>query len=314
MKKVIVLGASGGMGYALVQELIGRGVEVIAFARHREKLDRLFGNVDGVEIITGDVLIQEDILRACQGVDVIFQSALVPYHEWEVKLPIMIGNIIEAARQVGAKIVIVDNIYAYGKNPGAVVTEDQPKLPHTKKGKLRLQMEQMVLHVHEQGVPSLTVHLPDYYGPNAMNTMMHMTLKSVVANKKASFVGNQHVRREFIFTPDGAKAIVELAIRDDAYGECWNIPAYDVISGKEIIEMIRKITGYEKNVGTITTGMIRFVGFFNPYMREVAEMMYLTENPVVLSGAKYEERIGALPRTSYEEGLRETITFMKNSR
>lgn len=311
MKKAVVLGASGGMGYALVQELISREVEVIAFARNKEKLERLFGQLRGVEIITGDVLNLQDLLKACNGADVIFQSALVPYHEWEEKLPKMIHNVIAAARQVSAKIVIVDNIYAYGKNPGIKVTEDQPKCPHTKKGKIRLQMEDLIKRAHDQGVPSLTAHLPDYYGPNAENTLMHTTLKAIVENKKAYFVGDHNTKREFIYTPDGAKAMVELALRDSSYGHNWNIPAFDVITGKEIIEILRKITGYQKRVGTITKWMIQFIGLFNPFMREVVEMLYLTVDPVVLSGAKYAGKIGPLPRTNYEEGLRQTIVFMK---
>ena len=42
MKKALVLGASGGMGYSLVKELSSRGIKVVAFARTKEKLERLF--------------------------------------------------------------------------------------------------------------------------------------------------------------------------------------------------------------------------------------------------------------------------------
>lgn len=55
MKKVLVLGASGGMGYSIVRELSDRGIEVVAFARTRRKLERLFKNLDNVKIRTGDI-------------------------------------------------------------------------------------------------------------------------------------------------------------------------------------------------------------------------------------------------------------------
>jgi short-subunit dehydrogenase len=42
MKKAVVLGASGGMGYALVNELTERGIETVAFARTKEKLQKLY--------------------------------------------------------------------------------------------------------------------------------------------------------------------------------------------------------------------------------------------------------------------------------
>ena len=36
MKKALVLGASGGMGYSIVKELSSRGIKVMAFARTKE--------------------------------------------------------------------------------------------------------------------------------------------------------------------------------------------------------------------------------------------------------------------------------------
>ena len=56
--------------------------------------------------------------------------------------------------------------------------------------------------------------------------------------------------------------------------------------------------------------MIQFIGIFTSGMREVVEMFYLTEEPVILSGEKYEKEIGALPRTSYRGGLEQTIAWM----
>lgn len=63
----------------------------------------------------------------------------------------------------------------------------------------------------------------------------------------------------------------------------------------------------------VEKNMIKFFGIFNGNMREAVEMFYLNEEPVVLSGEKYEELFGELPRTSYQEGLRENkFEFMKN--
>ena len=46
-----------------------------------------------------------------------------------------------------------------------------------------------------------------------------------------------------MITPDGAKAMVQLALTDDAYGENWNIPGYSVITGEEIVSTLR---GYNR--------------------------------------------------------------------
>ncbi|GAA3328076.1 hypothetical protein GCM10020331_070590 [Ectobacillus funiculus] len=167
--------------------------------------------------------------------------------------------------------------------------------------------------VKESNVPALIAHFPDFYGPNAESTILNYTLQSIVQNKKRPALSEtKKIAREFIFfTPDGAKAIVNLALREEAYGQNWNIPGAGVITGEEMVQTLRGITKYDKRVSTITKGMIRFLGLFNANMREVVEMLYLTEEPVVLSGEKYERIIGKLPRTSYEEGLRQTIAYMK---
>ena len=104
-----------------------------------------------------------------------------------------------------------------------------------------------------------------------------------------------------------------LALTDDAYGQNWNIPSTGVITGLEIVNIIRKLAHYDRKVSTVGKNMIRFLGLFSLNMREVVEMFYLNEEPVVLSGEKYEKNIGPLPRTPYEDGLKATIDYMKHS-
>ena len=311
MKKALVLGASGGMGYSIVKELSSRGISVTAFARTKGKLEKLFGEDPNVTILAGDIFQIEDLRKAAQDVEVIFQSANIPYSEWKEKLPLLMANIVQVAKQQSAKLAIVDNIYAYGRSKGEKVKETDVKNPHTKKGKIRLQIETMIKN---SGVPAVIAHFPDFYGPNAENTILHYTLQNIVKDKKAIFVGDQRIAREFIFTPDGAKALVQLALREEAYGQNWNIPGYGVITGEELVKTIREITPYSKGVSTITKGMIQFLGLFSANMREVVEMFYLNEEPVVLDGEKYERMIGPVPRTSYREGLRQTIEYMQSKK
>ncbi|ETI69771.1 SDR family NAD(P)-dependent oxidoreductase [Neobacillus vireti] len=307
MKKALVLGASGGMGYSIVKELSARGISVIAFARTRSKLEKSFAADSKVTIFPGDLFKLDDLREAAKGVDVIFHAANIPYEEWEAKLQGLISNILTVAKEESVKLAMVDNIYAYGRAAGKKVNELSPKNPHTKKGKVRLQVETTI---KDSSVPTLIAHFPDFYGPNAENTLLHHTLKDIVRNKKSRYVGDQKIAREFIFTPDGAKAIINLALNDEAYGQNWNIPGYGVISGEELIETLRQIRNYDKKVSTITKNMIRFLGLFNAGMREVVEMFYLNEEPVVLDGQKYERFIGPIPRTPYKEGLERTLKYM----
>ncbi|MFL0492464.1 MULTISPECIES: NAD-dependent epimerase/dehydratase family protein [unclassified Bacillus (in: firmicutes)] len=310
MKKALVLGASGAMGYAITKELCNRGIDVIAFARNKGKLESLFQGEEHIQTVAGDVFVKKDIIGAAKGVDVIFHAVNIPYSDWEEKQPKLLRNILEVTKENDLKLGIVDNIYAYGRQVQGLVKENAEKEPHTKKGKIRLQLGMMA---EQSGVKMFIAHFPDFYGPQAESTLIHHTLNGVLANKGSSFVGDKKIAREYIFTPDGAKAMVELALHEEAYGQHWNIPGCGVITGEEMIQYIRELTGYTKRVMTVKRGMIKLIGLLDKQMKEYVEMLYLTEKPVVLSGEKYEKYIGILPKTSYYEGLKETIIYMNNN-
>ena len=87
-----------------------------------------------------------------------------------------------------------------------------------------------------------------------------------------------------------------------------------MISGEEIVKAIREITGYKKDVSTISKKMIQFIGLFNRQMREVVEMFYLNEKPLFLNGEKYKNLLGTIPSTPYDEGLKQTIDYMKRNK
>lgn len=306
MKKVLVLGASGNMGYPIVKEFCERGIKVRAFARNKEKLEQLFSNDEKVEIVQGDLFKEEDLLHAAHDVDLIVHSVNIPYQEWG-KLPTLMSNVIQTVKKTNTILAYVDNIYAYGRSVGEKMTENHLKNPNTKKGKIRLQLENMI---KESGIKFTIAHFPDFYGVDANNTVLNTTIEPVKNNKKAIFIGNPKMAREFIYLPDGAKAFVNLVLNEKAYGEVWNIPSYGPITGEEIIQMIREMTGYDKKITIVSKWMIQMLGLFNPFMREFSEMFYLIDEPVVLSGEKYEQEIGPLPRTSYYDGLKEI--FQKN--
>ncbi|WEG18968.1 SDR family NAD(P)-dependent oxidoreductase [Alkalihalophilus pseudofirmus] len=310
MKKVLVAGASGGIGSAIVYELRERNINVIALARDEDKLNHLFGKDTGVKVVSGDVLNQEDLISASKGVDIIFHAVSFPYPKWgKTHIP-CINHMVKAAEKNRAKIALVDNIYAYGKQPENLVTEEAVKQPHTTKGKIRFTMETIL---KESNVDTLIVHMPDLYGPRANNTLLHETLKNVAKMRKANYIGDLNKGREFLYTKDGAKALVELAIRKDTYNQSWNIPAMHPISGNELMEIFKENKNYQKPLKSVSKRMIAFLGIFSPFMGELVEMMYLTEQPVILSGEKYESTIGLLPRTSYKQGLNETIRWIEES-
>ncbi|PFJ15086.1 hypothetical protein COD67_15670 [Bacillus cereus] len=110
MKKALVLGGSGTMGYAITKELCERGIHVVAFARNKQKLESLFQEERDVTIVAGDVFEKNNLLTAAKGVDIIFHAVNIPYAEWEKKQRNLLTNILEVTKYYDVKLGIVDNI------------------------------------------------------------------------------------------------------------------------------------------------------------------------------------------------------------
>lgn len=310
MKTAIVLGATGGSGQVIVSELLSRGIKVIAFGRSQSKLDALMVEHDHNPKLTyklGDIFDYQTIIDAAKDVEVIFQCANVKYQEMKDKLLLLGESVMKAADILGKKIVIVDGIYVYGHQV-ARGDESHPHQPHTKKGKIRVEFEQLIFSPKWKRAKALIVRLPDYYGPTSQNSYLQPTLEGMAANKISIFIGNLKTPREYVYLPDAAEMIVNIAEQDDSYGENWNIPGAGVISGKEIIKIARQVTGNRKPIIPLTKNAIRFIGLFDVFMREIVEIMYLTKEGFILNGEKYEKRIGPIPKTSFKKGLQKTLT------
>lgn len=105
MKKVVLIGASGFVGSAILNEAVSRGYEVIAIVRNPEKV-KAAENVKVVKADAGDV---EEIAKLAKGADAII-SAYNPgwgnprqYDENIETYP----KIIEAAKKSGVKRLLI---------------------------------------------------------------------------------------------------------------------------------------------------------------------------------------------------------------
>jgi nucleoside-diphosphate-sugar epimerase len=300
MKKAVVLGATGGMGFSLVEELVSRNIETIAFGRSKEKLEQYSKEWGPQAIIfAGDVLNEVQLRDVISEADYVFHSINIPYQNWNPTLTNILSLILQECHVQNKPIIYVDNIYAYGVQQDKV-HEFTTKNPHTKKGKFRLKLQQQI---EASGVPYIIAHFPDFYGPKAESTLLQYTFEQLLKKKKAGYVGDLDLQKEFIYIKDGARALVELALREDAYGEEWNIPGANTISGMEIAEITSSHLRKPIKLKPIHRWLINALGLFNPFMREFSEMMYLNETPLILDGTKYEKRIGTLPRTPYKIGI-----------
>ena len=53
--------------------------------------------------------------------------------------------------------------------------------------------------------------------------------------------------------------------------------------------------------------MLRVMGWFVPFMRELVEMHYLQTDPVLMDDSALQALIGPIHKTPYEEGVRQML-------
>lgn len=312
IQKVAIFGAAGAIGNALAPELVRRGIPFRAVGRTRQKLVDAFGGLPGAEIMDADLSDPDQAERAAQGVDTIVYTVGVTNTEFD-KHPVLMRISLEAAARAGvARLLMVSGIFSYGVPCTPRVAETHPREPETHKGKCRKEQEDLVTEAHRPGgLRTMVVRLPDFYGPHNDRSLARQIFRSVLDGKTANWMGPASTPHEFIFVPDAGPVLAELIGREDCYGEAWNLGGVEAIAGIDFITRVYRAAGREPDYRSIGGAMLKMAGVVSPTLKEVAEMVYLQETPVILDDSKLAAKLGGLSKTSYDEGIRRTLEWMR---
>jgi nucleoside-diphosphate-sugar epimerase len=312
IQKAAIFGAGGAIGRALAVELERRGIPFRVVGRGKAKLEAAFGRMAHAEVFDADLTDLRSAGAAARGVDTILYAVGVPYTSFQLH-PAMIRTCIEAASSMQvARLVLVSNVYTYGVPRTSHVAETHPREPEARKGKFRKEQEDAVLEAHRKGrVQGMVVRLPDFYGPHADLSLANPIFRAALAGKTANWLGPVNAPHEFLFVPDAGPPIVDLAGCAECYGEAWNIAGAGEINGMDFITRVYRAAGRSPKYRSVGRGMLKIMGWFSPLYRELPEMLYLQETPVLLDDAKLRAKFGAVRKTSYDEGIRRTLEWMR---
>ncbi|MGA2272211.1 MAG: NAD-dependent epimerase/dehydratase family protein [Bryobacteraceae bacterium] len=312
IQNLAIFGAAGAIGCALAPELVRRGIPFRAVGRRRQTLADAFGGMAGAEILDADLSDPEQADRAAQGVDTIVYAVGVPFTEFD-KHPVLMRITLEAAARAGvARLMLVTGIYSYGVPRTPRVAETHPREPESHKGKCRKQQEDLVTEAHQHGgLRTMVVRLPDFYGPHTGRSLAARIFHSALEGKTATWLGPASTPHEFIFVPDAAPVLADLAGRQDCYGEAWNLGGVETIAGIDFVTRVYRAAGRDPNYRSMGRTMMRIEGAVSPTVKELVELLYLQETPVILDDRKLAATLGVLAKTSYDDGIRGTLEWMR---
>lgn len=248
-----------------------------------------------------------------RGAAAVYHCATPAYTEWATQLLPMTRGILSGARKVGAHLVVLDNLYVYGRSPGGVMSEDTPVAPCSRKGDLRARAAEELFAARDRGDLAVTVgRASDFFGPGATLTGVFGDAfwKRVLKGKAGPVFGDPDHPHSYSYLPDVAKALVTLGTDDRARNQLWHLPVNPAETTRAVMARIGRALGHEVPAAQIPSWVVRGMGVFSPLLREVAEMRYEWEAPFVLDDRKFRETFGD-GATPWDEAIAQTTSWAR---
>lgn len=245
---VLVTGAAGHVGGALVRELLENGEKVRVFVLPDDDISGLNGLP--LHVVRGNILDRESLRSAMAGADVVYHLAgiisIMPGRNALMRQVNVVGtsHVARVARESGVRrMVYVSSIHALGRPPRRTPVDERiPFDPHNAAGEYdqtKAEASLAVLAEVEKGLDAVLICPTGIIGPyyhhggSPMNAQIRRWMKPGV-----HVVINGHF--DFVDVRDVASAMV-LAAKKGRCGETYIIRGARV-SVAELIGMVRKLT------------------------------------------------------------------------
>ena len=316
---VLILGANGRLGCAAAHAFDAAGWRVLAQLR-REPSPDLPAGVTPVRATLSDIAA---IHTAAAGASVLVHAVNPPYTRWDAEALPALRAALDVAQRLGAHLMLPGNVYNFGAAMPALLSEDTPQQPSTRKGEIRLQMEAlMAQRASSGGFTASVLRAGDFFGAGTGNWFDQAIVKSLRAGKLV-YPGKLDVPHAFAYLPDLARAFVRVAAhlqtqpRAQALAQpfrSWHFEGH-TLTGAELLAAI-EVAANELGIapsqgfrrGGLPWGVIRAIGLVVPQWRELARMAYLWRVPHALDGRRLAALPGAAqPATPLAVAVRESL-------
>lgn len=304
MTKIAILGANGRLGRVVARAFIDAGYEVRAITRN----GKVPAELKGATAVAGDGLDRDALIRATEGVDIIFNGLNPIYTEWVKCMP-MAENVMAACRANGALHLAPGNVYNFGSPIPAVISEDTPFEPTTEKGRIRVAMEDLFRREADAGrVRTILLRAGDFFGGTGSGSWFDLVVAAKMNKGIYTAPGPVDLVHEWAYLPDLAKAFVGLAQNLDKLGsyEALNFPGH-AVTDREIKAAAEKALGRPLKMTSMAWWVLRAGSPFVAMWREIVSMSYLRFEPHQLASARLEGIIGAIPHTPLDQAVAEAL-------
>lgn len=305
-----ILGAKGNVTKELLPVLQQHGQQIRLVSRHPAP-------VAGAETRAADFLNAEQTMQAVAGSGIVYLLVGLEYSAtvWQRDWPVIMRNVIAACKAAHAKLIFLDSLYTFGRVAGPI-TEATPSRPVSKKGKILVEIEDLLLaEMNSGGLDAIITKASDFYGPGVVEKSWPgmLVFNRLKKGQAPQWAVNANVPRVYTYTPDIGRALYVLSQHPEAFNQTWILPvASPTLTGLEFSALAAKYMQGKPKVQAIPKWVFGLMGVFIPFMKEAHEMLYQDENGYVLDSFRFEQAFNFTP-TPYEEGIKATAAwFLKN--
>jgi len=308
MSKIALFGAAGAIGQSIAATLSAAGQPYRVVGRSEASLRKAFGADPLAEIITWNPDSPASVQAAATGIDTLIYLVGVNYWQFELH-PELMRKTLDGAVAAGVRnVVLIGTVYPYGRVRAKPVREDQPREPHTFKGRMRKAQEDILMQAHAEGrIHATVLRLPDFYGPGVEVSLLHGAAVAAVRGGTADLLGPIDKPHEFVFVPDVGPVVARLAATPAAFGKIWHLAGAGATTQRILVSEMERQSGAKLKFRVAGKTVLRVLGLFNRLMREMVEMNYLLTEPLIMDDSALQGLIGPIRKTSYADGIRQTL-------
>ena len=307
MTRHVVFG-TGQVGRVVAEQLSQRGVEVVAVNRNGE------GQVRGARVVGGDATDPAFTTRAAAGAAAVyFCLNAMHYDRWVEEFPPLQRAVLEAAKTAGARLVVLDNLYAYGPTGGRDLVESLQARPTSAKAATRAAMTTELLDAHHAGHLEVAIgRASDYLGPGATRSALgESVFGAALTGRTAQVMGNPDQPHSYSYTPDVAAGLITLAPHPGAPGGIWHLPVAEARTTRQIIEQLYRLCGRRPRLFAAGRTTLRLAGVAKPALREFLHTLYQFSDRWVVDDSRFRAAFGG-QATPLDDALAATLQWYRD--
>ncbi|MFB7669524.1 NAD-dependent epimerase/dehydratase family protein [Kitasatospora sp. NPDC056138] len=267
----------------------------------------------GIEHVSLDATAPGRLAQVAHGATAIYSSGAPPLHRWASEWPPLASSICAAAEATGALLVMLGNLYGYGPVDGPM-TEDLPLAAAGPKGRVRAAAWEHARSLHEEGrIRAVEVRASDFFGPGVTDGghLASRVVPRLLRGRSVTVLGDLDAPHSWTYVPDVARALVEVAGEERAWGRAWHVPTAPALSIREMVDRVAT----EGRTGPVAVrklppAVLGAASLFSPLIRELREVRYQFDRPFVVDSSAYESAF-AVRATPVEEQVRATVEWWR---